>query len=864
MILPPEEALCAEGLVCFPGSNGLLHLSRGVRVHAPERRAATNRLSNHLCASLAQAMSLLREGQTLQWQWCLRRGPEPRVQGYVRATPAGAPGAVQRYRNHKAIRFLRALDGGLLRGEEVTLWMGQDVSYAKPTRDDRTDLSLFYGRLLTEMAAETAKLFRSLEAVLAPAGLRLESVPAQGVYHDWHRTLNPSAGFRRRALTVPAEPVFSLTEWCWLSELCGLGSHGFVLDGEYYAILVLRGLPGLTYPGILDPLTTLLIRDLSITVLVRRLARQALLAQLEARLQKVQQQLRRPGQPRLEVTAAQLQEKLAQLARGAIVPLEYKLIVVLHAPTPAALRHQTDLVKGAGARMNLPWFEARLAATTRDLFLLTLPGRLHGEEACFAHYGESDYLAPLLPLPNCFEAFTDQAQVLFEGPYHNLIGVRTCVGEGPARMPQHCLISGQTGSGKSYFATSLELETAPFFDFTWILDCGGSHRPLVAAVGGTSLTITRDCPWTFNPFSTDGAPDSSSHRAWVTALTAAMAELTGQDDEAQDKRALLAKHVAAVSRDFAEAWLRRQTQTERLRVARQALAMHRLAGERLCEPLEAFLALRDDLQAGSESARQRVAAPPDAEVRAFATHHREVLRDLVFAHLPHYPTLSALREHLEMAGASDPRCARLADRVRPFCLGGAYGKLFDGQSNATLTSLTSRTTHLELGRLDRSDAKLKSLLWVLLLHLLCQQCLRRPVAETKRIVLEEISELMTLPGAADMLRSMLATFRKLNVQVTLICQQISQLQDEDLRRVLLGNMRMAFLFQPGSPRDLDLLAEHLPLSDAAKAMILKYVTPDQLRGSLFSECCYLHLTDGEPHCGTIRFLATPEMETKPS
>ena len=149
---------------------------------------------------------------------------------------------------------------------------------------------------------------------------------------------------------------------------------------------------------------------------------------------------------------------------------------------------------------------------------------------------------------------------------------------------------------------------------------------------------------------------------------------------------------------------------------------------------------------------------------------------------------------------------------------------------------------------------LQAVLWFLLLIVLRQQCLSRPAAEIKRIVLEEIAQVLTIPGAEGIVREMLATFRKLNVQCNLIVQQVAQLETETLRRVLLGNVRMAFIFHPGTPTDLDLIAEHLPLSDAAKAMIMKYTTPDKLRGTIYSECCYLHLTDREPYCGTIRFV----------
>jgi type IV secretory pathway VirB4 component len=287
--------------------------------------------------------------------------------------------------------------------------------------------------------------------------------------------------------------------------------------------------------------------------------------------------------------------------------------------------------------------------------------------------------------------------------------------------------------------------------------------------------------------------------------------------------------------------------------------LHRLVGERMCEPVEAFISLRDDLNAGSADAQKLLAAPTDAEVRAFATKHRDALRELAFAYLPEYPTLSSLREHLGIAGHKDEKCARLADRLRPWCRGGSYGKLFDGQSNV---SFNDQVTHLELGRLDNSAKDLQAVLWFLLLIVLRQQCLHRPAAEIKRIVLEEIAQVLTIPGAETIIREMLATFRKLNVQVTLCCQQVAQLESETLRRVILGNVRMAFIFHPGTPTDLDLISEHLPLSDAAKEMILRYAMPDQLRGTVYSECCYLHVTEREPLCGTIRFVPLGENQNE--
>lgn len=859
MTRPFIEAFCADGLVCIPGADGLLHLSRGFEVVAPETRAGTNRVRNQMSACLSQTSTLLPEDGLMQWQWQVTNDLAERIKAYARATPSDAPMAVQRYRNRKAIHFLRAAEAGDLRRERCTLWLGRDMPQVRPSRDEKRDLDSFYSRILAETAAETAKLAAPMQAILAPVGITLQPLDATAVATDWYRTVHPSRGSRRSQLIVPTATAFSLTKLCYPGEICGLGDHGIVVDGEHVIACALQELPSVVYPGILDIFTTLPIPDFTITLLVRRLPKQGLLAQLQARLRTLQRQLERHHDPELEVKRTTVEEKITQLARGTIVPLEMKFIIILHAPTPEELRRHGDLVKGAVARLNgAQLFQAALAATTRNLFLMTLPGRLHSGDSCYTLYAESDYIGPLLPVPNCHEGHPDCPDALFEGPYRNLIGLRLFVGEGKARCPQHFLVTGMTGSGKSYCLCLLEIETAAQFQVTYILDYGGSHRPFVEAVGGTSLTITPDCPWTFNAFATEGVPFSASQRGLVGALAAQMVGVSRDEDKAREDLALLTKHVGEVCTDFAEAWLRRQPEADRQRLARHALALHRLCAERMCEPLEAFLALREEQANTPDVAQSRLGAATDAEVRTFATKHRDALRELAFAAMREYPTLSSLREHLEVEGLQDERCRRLADLLRPWCRGGAYGTIFDGQGSTA--QLTGKVTHLEFGRLNNSAQPLKSALWFLLLIVIRQHCLSRPVHEHKRVIVEEIGQMLQIPNAESIIKEFLSTFRKLNVQCTLVCQQVAQLENAALRSVVLGNVRMALLFHPGDASDLDEISKRLPLSDAAKAMILKYVKPDQLRGTVYSECCYLHLTAGEPYCGTIRLLPIPENE----
>lgn len=850
----PIEAFCVDGVVCIPGDGGELHLSRGFRLTAPETRSASNHVRNRMIACLAQAPGLLAEDGVMKLEFRIATDLENRIIPYARATPLTAPPAVQLYRNQKAAHLLRAARAGHLRREVVTLWLGQTVKRAKPSRTEKRDLALFYGGLLADVSTEITKIAAPLKAASAPVGITLEPLDHQAVAEAWYRTLNPSAHARRQTVPLPSESAFSLTDLCWQSDLKGLGDRGFLLDSCYHSAFVLQRLAPVHFPGIIDHLTTLPMPDFSITAVLKRLPKQKLMSDMQSKLEQIYRQLQRRRDPALEVAARQIEEKLTQLASGISIPLEMRFIVVLMAGTEDELKRQSDLLKGAAARMNVQLYEASLAAAARDLFLQTLPGRLRSNDPCYVAFGDSQCLAPLLPIPNCFEAHQEEAEALFEGQYRSLIGVRSFVGQGDASTPQHCIVVGGTGSGKSYFLSRLEIETDPFFDCSCILDNGGSHRPYTEAVGGTTLVITPDCPRTFNAFDTGGLPNSSTHLGLITALVAEVTGVLRDAEDGPDNLAAIEKHVRELCADYADAWLRRQTASERGRVARFALLVQRIVKERECEPIEAFVALRDDLKANDSGAQKRFDELTEVEVRSFATKNRDAVRDMAYAYLKEFPTLGALREKLDLAGEQDELCRRMADRLESWTRGGKYGGLFDGQSTA---QLTGRLVHLELGRVEKSATKLQSALWFLLLIVLRQYCLSRPLAERKRIVLEEIGRLVELPKAAEIIAEMFSTYRKLNIQVTLVCQQVAQLADEHLRSVVLGGVRMAFIFHPGTPKDLDLLSEHLPLSDAAKATILRYPKPDQLGDNPHSECLYLHLTAGEPHCGTIVFRSVP-------
>ncbi len=846
MSRPVLEALCADGAVVFPGAGRTLRVSRGFRIDVPEVRAAANGVRNHFGRSLSRAVGALPENGSMQIQWQVSNDFSQVFPAYAAATPADAPSAVQRLRNSKAIHYLEGARDGQIRRESVTLWLGQEVDAGRSI-DDK-DPAFACARALSTAESVSKSIVSPIEAALAPIGATVQSLEPAEVVGQWYHTLNPAAR-SDRGIVVPDAPALSLSDLCWRSELRGNGNNGFTLGGHCFSVHTVKTLPTATYPGILDILTTLPFSDYSLTVHLRRLPEKPLTAKLQARLSRLHRQLEQRHDPVLAVSQRQLEEKLEQLARGQVVPLEMEFIIVLHASTEDELRRREDQLRNATARMNgATLFGASLAASARNLFLKTLPGWLWSNDPGFVLYGESGYAADLLPVSSAFEAHLIGAEALYLGPHQNLIGVRSFVGEGHALTPQHCFISGANGTGKSYFLGRWLIETAPLFGYTAVFEEGLSHAHVTSALGGQTLIVTPDSPNTLNLFDSAGQPNSSFLRTAITGAICRMIGVSSNEERAREVQALIAKHVAELCQEAASEWLRRQPEARRLEIAREALLLERAARIRFCSVAEAYLLHREEFLSDANN------KPTDAEVRAFAMKHRAAVNDLVYAYLPEYPTLSALFEHLDAEGLQDPACQNLANQLRPWCRGGLYGTLFDGPSNVTLTS---SHTHIELGRIPESAKDLKAVLGFVLLMAVRQHLLTLPRHTQKRVVIEEVSRWLSVPGGEAILRELFEQFRKFHVQCVMVCQQVSQLGSESLRTAVLGNTRMAFIFHPGDAKDLDRISEHLPLSKTAKAMILRYSRPDQLRGQIYSECCYLHLTAREPYCGTIRFAPLP-------
>ena len=191
---------------------------------------------------------------------------------------------------------------------------------------------------------------------------------------------------------------------------------------------------------------------------------------------------------------------------------------------------------------------------------------------------------------------------------------------------------------------------------------------------------------------------------------------------------------------------------------------------------------------------------------------------------------------------------------------GSYGGMFDGATNVPFSDPDQ---YWELGRLGEGDSELKAIVGFLLTNQARSEILRRPRAERKRVIFEEVSRFLAVPGGEKIVKEFYAQMRKYNVWVCALVQQYSQFShtNESIKEILLGNSKLRLIFRQESRQDLDELAEQLRLPDSARDAIAALPMSEHFEGraeDAYSSCLVVAMTAQRPLIGTLRYYASPQ------
>ncbi|MBL9219062.1 MAG: hypothetical protein JNG82_11275 [Opitutaceae bacterium] len=831
---------------------------KGFWIESPDLRGASNERKNAFQDQVRSLFALVTPGRRLQVQWSCDADYRRELLRYHAETQQTTHPVIRRTRNERFSRYWRRMHARELRRERLAIFLSIEVTAYAGNLATRTSLLEGYRTLLKELQAQFAEFAGAARAIFGP---ETPIRPMDDAAHCecLHRFLNPGLA-RRDAGPPPCEPGLTIQENCWLADGVGQPDGGFLLDGHYHCVLVLTRWPRGTKPGMVTFLTGLPFLDYQISVNVTPVETRGEIHREERAMERLAGEYAGEKRHSLWVALQKKERKIESLAGGFARPFRVGYVVRVWDATRQGLRDKVSQLQAAIHAMNgAQYYECARPTTAKKLFFGSWPGWTHSSYRDWDLYAEDANLADLLPFSSTFTGCLDSAEALYDGVNRNLVGVSTAVGG----SPQHAVVFGMSGSGKSEKMRDLLLQTAGHYAYTLIVEEGLSYKSYTEELGETPIVVQPDAPLTLNYLDTLGLPLTQLQVASAVAL---LARMTGEPADAERqalRQAQLAQYVHLLYQDAFADWSRAHPEQAR-EAGRLACAVHRWR-ERMpagTTALEAYAELRDRRNANDAETLEFVARLDEVTITRFAQDPataRLVTHTACALWTPEdFPTHGALVELLAYGRLPEhpkEETDRLATLLGAWTARGQFGRLFDGVTNV---SLKRSVAHFELGLIPEQAVELKTATGLLISGFARQHILGLPRAQRKRIIFEEVARFLDVPGGEAIVSESYAQLRKFNCWAVSVVQQYARFRASRVRSAVIGNAKQFFLMRQADRSDLIDLARDLPLPESALETIPNYQLPEQQpAGHRHSSVCYFLPTAQPPQCGTLLHIQPP-------
>jgi hypothetical protein len=862
MFETPPNGYFIRDLIVLHGLRKGCYVSKGFIIEPPDLSAAAPEHLNAFQDQLALVLACLHDKLRLQVQWFCDSDYRADLLRYNEQTKIATNVWTRRCRNERFSRYWQAMIDRRLRRQRLVLFFSRKIETSPSIIATAARQHSQYDALLQQMTTEFEHLQQILTNILSGARI----TPMNDADHYRHCTtfLNPSLGSRFEYDTLETfDSQLSIQQNCWHSEAQGIAdTSGFWMDGYYHSLLVVSRWPKLTHPGLVHRLTGLQLLDYNITVNIESLSARAEIGREEKAHDRLAGDFASEKRLSLLTAMEKKAKKIAALMQGHTLPFNVEYIIRAWDQTREGLAVKTAAIKNAINGMNgAQYLACALPTTARKLFYQSWPGCPWGRYSHRKLYAETRYLADVLPFSATFTGHLDQAEAIYEGTQRNLVGITTFSGSQGNETPQHAVLLGMSGAGKSVTVCDLLSQTEAFYDYTVIIEEGLSYEIYTRTVEPTArpIIIQPDGDLTINYLDTHGLPLTAEHLASAMALVAKIAGVSMDEDKQLAREAQIAKYLMLLYGDIFEEWSRRNAD-RLLDVARHACLLAKLKRTRPGSTMiDTFVDFRDHQRSHPDQATAQLSEISEEEALRFLKEPdtRREVRNLAFAYFApkEYPTHRMLQELLQL-DSSDDAAGDLATRLLPWCADGNYGCLLDGTSNI---SLTGKIAHFELGYIPESAKLLRAVAGFLITNYTRQHIITMPRRLRKRNVYEEVARLLDIPGGEQIVKESYAQMRKFNCWNISIVQQYGRFKESRIRSAVFGNSRQFFLMRQNDRADLDDMAADIGLTELTKHAILSYPLPDQQKGEKFSAFTYLHNDAQNPICGTVHNVASPEM-----
>jgi type IV secretion system protein TrbE len=844
-------------------------VARGFIVVPGERDSLDDDAQMDVVDRLRVLLATLGAEYTLQVKLLICSDYSAELERYRLATDA----ITDRYRNRWQIwnrterhsRYVEAMNEGKLRREILVVYFSKVIDSEPRFSVSESALEEHFNRIATSESLA----FEQIQADALQSGFPdclVRPMTDREHYLHYYRFLNPNVG-----ASVPEsvfqgyDPSLSIQENCLFGDIVQppVAGVSFQLDGFNHAVLAMRELPKRMGPGLIARITDLGFQDFELTLNLYPQKTAEAVRDVEKTANQLAGEVR--TQPkRTHSLAAQLdmaKERIENLERGIVQPFRVFCALRLWHRDADTLISRASVARNAFLAMSgAICHYATNAETARQLWYQTWPGWTFGSYRGYDLDADDQTAAELLPWSASFTGRLENAEALYDSPKGGLVGISTQVG----RVPQHMLIFGLVGAGKSIWLTDLWAQIAHLFGYILVVEEGLSHGTTVQTAGAHPIIIAPGGSTTINYLDCGGLPLTSEQLGAAVALCLQMLRenIGANVDQARLSflQSILTKHINLLYESAWQEWARLHPE-EANAIARKAYAidayLKRMPGQGNTF-LDAWAAVRDggvELEPADED-----------EVAKFSTHHatRSIVRDLGLSYLTaaEMPTHSQLVELMTLTPIGgheeNPEAVAIGDRLSVWKANGPYGKLFDGP---TSTRLDGDVTHFELGLIPDSMEELRAAAHFLVLNVSRQQVIKRPRAERKLIIFEEGARIIQLPGGAKALKEFYAQMRKYGAVVGTVFQQVAALQaaDETVRAAVLDNAKLIAISAQPSPRAAEEIGDALELSSSARQAIKRYPLPEHQTGEKFSSFLLVAPDPRRKLVGTFRNIACREV-----
>ncbi len=857
----PIDGYLVDDLVVYRGLQKGGYVGRGFRIHPPDVENADIGWLNHLEDELRVLLASLKDTSRMQFHWSVDSDYQRELLAYYAKTKELATNEwSQRQRNERFTRYWKQMENRQLRRERLHLYVTSKIDAgALPREGGKRQIYdhvlATNGRELDQYGELFAQIFQSL-------GGSAQALGEQEHFEEFYRYFNTSApdcaDIDYQALY---DPDRSLLENCFNGEAAPLSKpdQGFYLDGYYHGILVLKTLPKTTFSGMITQLTGLDMLDYAITVNIRALDVMKEIEKEEGAYEKLQHTIQHSPKLRMLAAMQKKGQKISRLMSNEVLPYQAQLIVRCWDTDKAGLRAKLAALRSAISKLSgAKYYDPALPTSNRNYFYAAIPGWCWDKYDDFSHYIEDMNLANLLPVSATPTGDLADAEALYDGANRNLVGVKTFAGRPGAEAPQHGVMFGMSGAGKSVNMIDLLTQTEPYYDYTVIVEEGLSYGLYSQTVDDETkpIIIQPNGTLTFNYLDTGGLPLSPLQISNATALCQLMAGVCQDEDRNRLRAAQLSGAIRQLYRDAYDDWKRRHPDQHRTLV-HEVVATKQWLDQRL-PPGATLFDAHIDLRDTDPETRAELLANIDAQHIDQAERDQTLAEDLfrfAFAKLSaeQMPTHRQLQEHLSLGthGAHAEEMRQLAQLLEPWCAYGNYGALLDGTNTV---SLRGKIAHFELGYIPESAQDLRAVAAFLITNHVRNEVMTRRRDVRKRVILEELSAFLTIPDGDRITREFYERMRKYNCWVFSVIQQFSRFYDSPVRASVMGNSRLLMLLKQRDRLDLDRISEAFPLPDVTQHAIANFPEPKH-----FSSFAYYREADGKPVIANGRNAASQEM-----